>query len=96
MTKTAFESKHEPCSGRNYGAMCYSGNMDIKARIEKDFTYHRPTEEQASRMQKIRDTAKELAILVADSTPASREQSLALTSLEEVSMWANAAIARNE
>ena len=29
-------------------------------------------------------------------TPPSREQSLALTALEECVMWANAAIARNE
>jgi hypothetical protein len=60
------------------------------------FTYHPPTAEQARRMQSIRDMCRELASLVEANTPASREQALALTHLEEVSMWANAAIARRE
>lgn len=60
------------------------------------FTYHPPTQEQAERMHKIRDWCGDLATLVAELTPSSREQSLALTACEEVSMWANAAIARRE
>lgn len=64
--------------------------------IEIRFTYHPPTAEQAYRMQTIRDSCGALAALVVDTTPASREQSLALTAIEEVSMWANAAIARRE
>lgn len=64
--------------------------------LEIRFTYHRPNEEQTVRMQAIRDKCKELARLVYDVTPQSREQSLALTHVEEVSMWANAAIARRE
>ncbi len=37
-----------------------------------------------------------LAQYVLALTPESREQSLAVTKLEEAMMWANAAIARNE
>lgn len=41
-------------------------------------------------------TAKELAYMICQNTPTSREQSLALTNLEQAIFWANAAIARNE
>lgn len=64
--------------------------------LEIRFTYHPPTAEQAQRMQIIRDLCKNLAVEVELMTPASREQSLAFTAIEEVSMWANAAIARRE
>ena len=39
---------------------------------------------------------KELAYLIDELCPASREKSLALTKIEESIMWANASIARNE
>jgi hypothetical protein len=71
-------------------------NEDIKKRIEHNFTYHAPKPGQPERYQAIREKAKELALLIAESTPQSREQSLALTKLEECSFWANASIARNE
>jgi hypothetical protein len=64
--------------------------------IEKRFTYHTPFGDQAERYQEIRDLAKKLAYLIAEKTPDSREQSLALTNLEQAVFWANAAIARNE
>ncbi len=66
------------------------------AQIENAFTYHAPKGDQPARYVAIRDKAKELALLIADLTPASREQSVALTELETAVMWANAAIARNE
>ncbi len=65
-------------------------------RINRDFTYHAPKGDQIALYQLIRDTAKAFAILIVDNTPASREQSLALTQLEDATMWANASIARNE
>lgn len=61
-----------------------------------DFTYHPARGDQVERYGIIRAKAKELALLIADCAPISREQSLALTSLEDAVMWANAAIARNE
>ena len=64
--------------------------------LEKRFTYHAPKGDQPMRYERLRATAKHLAYRIADDTPASREQSLALTHLEEVVFWANAAIARNE
>lgn len=64
--------------------------------IENRFTYHKPTEEQAVKYPVIRDKAKELAYIIKKNVPTGREQSLALTKLEEVVMWANAGISRSK
>jgi hypothetical protein len=64
--------------------------------LHKRFTYHPPFGNQASRYVLIRDTAHSFANLINEETPESREQSLAITALEECVFWANAAIARNE
>ena len=72
--------------------------MDTLDSLEMDsrFSYHTPKNDQIDRYQKIRDKAKEFAELVMLYSPKSREQSLALTNIEQASMWANAAIARRE
>lgn len=64
--------------------------------IERRFTYHAPKGNQPDRYRRIRDFAKAFAYLIDQSCPESQEKSLALTNLEQVSMWANASIARNE
>lgn len=63
--------------------------------IEKRFTYHSPKGKE-HRFQVLRDNAKALAHEIKKQCPDSRERSLALTKLEEVVMWANASIAREE
>lgn len=68
---------------------------DVK-RLENDFTYHSPKETQPERYREIRAKAKELAEMILLDCPPSRERSLALTSLDDVVMRANASIARNE
>jgi hypothetical protein len=68
----------------------------IDKEIEKRFTYHPPKEDQPKKYEKLRALAKELAYLINNLCPESRERSLAQTKLEEAVMWANAAIARNE
>lgn len=65
-------------------------------RINNDFVYHAPKAGQAERYEQLRDKAKEFALLIVELTPASREQSLALTELEKSVFFANASIARNE
>jgi len=67
-----------------------------RARLENDFIYHSPGEDQIQRYAQLRSEAKKLAYLISQKTPPSREQSLALTNLEQAIFWANAAIARNE
>lgn len=64
--------------------------------LETRFTYHAPKGDQPSRYETIRGAGLELARLIDSLTPASREQSLAMTHLEQAVMWANAAIARRE
>lgn len=64
--------------------------------VDEVFVYHRPFGTQPERYVAIREKAKELAVLIQASTPASREQSVALTNLQQTVMWANAAIAINE
>lgn len=66
-------------------------------RLENNFTYHPPKDEdQIERYKRLREAAKTYAQCIMTLTPPSREQSLALTQVEDAVMWANAAIARNE
>ena len=74
----------------------YKIDDKMAARIENDFKYHSPKDDQPERYVTIREKAKELAITIVENTPPSREQSVALTELDHVVMMANAAIARNE
>jgi len=64
--------------------------------LENNFTYHPPHGNQAERYEHLRLQAKFLATELIANCPPSRELSLAMTKLEEVVFWANAAIARNE
>lgn len=66
------------------------------SEIEKRFTYQPPKGDQPQRYGEMRAKALEMAVFIQGHTPASREQALALTKLDEVVFWANAAIARNE
>lgn len=65
-------------------------------QVIHNFTYHPiNSAEQGFLYGGIREHFKNLALTVLDQTPPSREQSLALTHLEQALFWANAAIARN-
>lgn len=64
------------------------------AELLTRFTYHAPTEEQAQIYSAFRKMALELAQNIIDLSPESREQALALTHLDEVVFWTNAAVAR--
>lgn len=66
------------------------------SNFDNTYKYHEPKNDQNERYTKLRDKAKELANLIDELCPDSREKSLALTNLEQASMWANASIARNE
>jgi hypothetical protein len=64
--------------------------------LKKRYTYHPPKGDQLDRYRRIREGCLALAALIVGNTPASREQSVALTALDSVIFNANAAIARNE
>ncbi len=69
--------------------------MDLKD-LENRFTYHALKDNQVGRFKAIRNDALQFAQDINVACPDGREKSLAITKLEEVVMWANAAIARNE
>lgn len=64
-------------------------------QIENNFMYHAPKAGQQEKYEAIRAKAKELAYLIDEECPPSREKSLAMTKLDESVMWADAAVARN-
>ena len=65
-------------------------------QIEKEFTYHPPTQDQANRYVTIRDAARSLAYIIINNTPSCADQTAAIRKLRECVMTANAAIACNE
>lgn len=68
----------------------------MHARVESDFSYHAPRDPtQVALYQTLRDKAKDLAQFIVDAVPVSREQSSALTNLEQAIFHANAGIARH-
>ena len=63
--------------------------------LENNFKYHSPKDGQQEKYTAIRDKAKELAYLIDELCPNSREKAVAMTQLETAVFWANASIARN-
>jgi hypothetical protein len=62
--------------------------------LDNRFGYHEPAKEKWGLIQAIHDTFLNMARFVRDETPTSREQSSALTALEEAEHYAIAAIVR--
>ncbi len=64
--------------------------------LEHRFAFHAATtEEKKAEHGSVRDACLKLALFINEKVPDGREKSLAITNLEEVMLWANAAIARN-
>ena len=74
----------------------YPVSPEKTADLDNRFTYHVPKPGQPERYSILRETARQLADTILQATPQSREQSAALTNLEQAIFWANAAIAHNE
>jgi hypothetical protein len=66
------------------------------SNLDNVYTYHAPYGTQQDRYVALRAAGKALAQAITDLTPQSREQSVALTNVQQAVMWANAAIAINE
>jgi len=65
--------------------------------LENRFSFHpAATEEKKQAHETIRNTCLRVAIDLNNQLPEGREKALALTHLEEVMFWSNAAIARKE
>jgi hypothetical protein len=65
--------------------------QEIRDRVH----YHPPTPEAIKRHEAIRAMATVALREIVANVPDGREQSVAITKLEEVMFWANAGIARN-
>lgn len=63
--------------------------------LDNNYTYHAPNEAKALLHEEIRATVFVTAEHLNNMLPDCREKSLALTKLEEATMWANAALARS-
>jgi len=69
----------------------------MKNQIEKNFRSYVPKDETVKDAHyHVRNECKVLANELDSVCPNSREKSLAMTKLEEVMFWANAAIDRNQ
>lgn len=64
--------------------------------VKNSFTYHSPTPWQITRYEALRTLGLALAQEILAMVPESREQSVAITKLEECIMWANKGIACND
>lgn len=66
-------------------------NADLRNR----FDYHSPPdEERREKHEDIREHCLDLALWLNELVPEGREKSLAITNLEQVMFWSNAALAR--
>lgn len=69
----------------------------MNATIEHNFKYHPPTGSDPVKHARIRDKAKELALLIDELLPttAGREKASAITNCEQAMFWACAGICRH-
>lgn len=63
--------------------------------LDRRFTFHPASREQANIYEVIRQDALEMAKGIDRLCPDGREKALAITHLEEVVFWANASVARS-
>jgi hypothetical protein len=71
-------------------------SKNFEAQIENNFKSHDVTPSQAEHMDMVREGCFRLAKLINTVVPDGRERSISLTELENVMMWANAGIARQQ
>jgi hypothetical protein len=88
------ETDNTPVAPPPYAADRQAAQAAQYADIRHRFAYHAPDAAKVQRHQTIRQAIETSALDVVEFTRPSREQSLALTHLEEAMFWANAAIAR--
>lgn len=68
--------------------------MDVE-ELANRFQYHSPTEERRRAHDGVRQYCLELALWLNEHLPDGLDKSLAITNLELVMFWSNAALARH-
>jgi hypothetical protein len=64
--------------------------------IDKPFAYHKPSDDGFKRISYLREKFSDIAKVVEDNCPNSRQKSIALTELETAAMWAIKAVVFND
>jgi hypothetical protein len=64
--------------------------------VKHPFEYQKPTEQQVEQIKVVWEACKALHDVLMEALPHCRERSLAITKLQEVSMWANCGIVMQE
>ena len=75
--------------------MEYTQPRTDQADLENRIKYHRPNAEGIEFIAAMREYALDWSGAILGRVPSGREQSIALTKIEEALFWANAGIARN-
>jgi hypothetical protein len=70
--------------------------MMSDAEVKTRYTYHPPKPGQPEKYTQLRAKVLELALLIDQLCPESREKAFAFERLDEVTFWANSSIARRE
>lgn len=64
--------------------------------MNKTFAYHKPSPEGLTKIAALRNLFSSVHDSIVETSPKSREQSVALTKLEETAMWAIKAVVCND
>ena len=64
--------------------------------LDYNFNHHSPTSEQIEKYDAIRDKFKEVAELICEICPESRERTESMVNIEQAMFWANASVARDK
>lgn len=64
--------------------------------MKKTYAYHKPSAESLATIRELREMFSKLSDNVERLSPKSREQSVALTNLEQAAMWAIKAVVCND
>jgi hypothetical protein len=67
-----------------------------EAGIQRPYAYHKPGDEGLATITKLRKLFSDADKLIKELTPPSREQSIAITNLEQTAMWAIKAVVIND
>ncbi len=92
----ALAVSHSNAEPETHPFAVYKLSRMTKKDLERRFTYHVPRADQPRRYEELRDIALGYAITICQLCPENRERSIALTHLEQTSMYANRSIAGGE
>lgn len=66
---------------------------EMQKKLDNWFSFHKPTEGQPELYGRLRDAAKQFAVVICECTPSCADQTAAIRKVREAVMTANAAIA---